>query len=286
MDPDGTVVSTRTVEVEYGTTISVFAKNIPDYHLISTSGKVEVTVSKDGTANINPVRFTYKKDSAPRKGRKFLVAVLVIAILYYLIMFLVTDSFIHQKQYDQAEKYMNLLPFSRDIFPDKYQEIQEEQQKSRYAEAMRDYESGKYAAAYEKFQSFNSSYKRAQLYKVFCQAHLNGPEDYYDTIYSNIYFEDAAALIVSEQETALKFMAGTWQVQGNGDSFEFIVEDDGDVWNLPDIPGSGYFSIDKGVIYYEKNDSKERLHKITVLSQNKVTFDCYTTGIQYTLTRK
>ena len=99
-------------------------------------------------------------------------------------------------------------------------------------------------------------------------------------------FEDSAELLVSTQDFAKKYLAGTWR--GNG--YYFTMETDGHIqYNLPYFNYGDYYKIENGVVLtYPRNapSSTKKLFKITVVSEDCIQVFAYKNNRAYTLYRE
>lgn len=301
-DKDGHTLRSHSIEIAYGGKGAAYAENIPGYHIISSRERIEVSVDKEGNASEYPIRFTYEKDKKGSSGGKtFFIVLLVLGLIYCLVMYGMIRDSSNSGDYEQAKQYMDLFPFYRDLFTEDYNytlrevdRLQNEREaklrESNYNDAVYYYQQGNYYDAQTLFSILPTTYKKTNIYLAFCNAHLYYPLDYYQTIVSNITFEDAKELLLIDNQIAFHFLLGTWHVQGGGSSFDFVAyeEDDGSWWmtNIPDCPGGGTWSIRDGFMYYTyENGNEIILHEMRVNSVNRITFKSYISNTTYSLTR-
>lgn len=287
LDSSGTTLYTRDIEVEYGKTVSVFARTIAGYELKSSRVKIDVSVDKDGKASENPVRFIYEKPK-PGKAKYVILAILAVALAYCLTMYALAQSSYDKDDYVKAKTYMDLFPFYQEFFTDQYEHTTRSIIRQKYGEAVEQYRNGKYTAAYLSFKELNG-YEKSELYMSFCQAHTGSAVKQFDIIYNHIDFEDAKELLLKDSDIGFEFLFGTWRVRGGSSEFDFRAYRDGNqsfMSNLPDSPGGGYWNIREGAMYYVIDGKEIKLHSMVIISKDDIIFTSNTTGTIYRLTRK
>ena len=258
--------------------------------------KDQTTQNSTATSAINPTTPTPPKQS--HGARHFFIFLLVAGILYCIIMYGAAKTAMNNGDYEQAKHYMDLFPFYQDLFPAEYDNINyqirrienersEQTRLSNYNQAVDYYRSGYYSEAYDLFGTIDSSYNQTSLYLDFCQAHMYWPDDYYYTIFNNIYFEDAMSLLAWDDQMFCKYMKGTWKTSTTyGDQYVSMTENSGGnytVSGLPELPGGGTFSISYGVMQYlyENTENWVDFFQIEIISQDCFYLYSYQSGTTY-----
>jgi len=161
-----------------------------------------------------------------------------------------------------------------------------------YKEAQSLYREFDYVNARPLFMALNG-FKRSNDYLTLINVHFAIPMslivNYYDELVSLIGFEDAGKLLLYDNVTAPRFLAGTWE--GNGHILQW--DNNGFIFSLP------YSELLLGQ-YREWNvffnyglvsigDSKTQMSSafyITVISEDQIEVFCYADGSKYTLYRQ
>ena len=152
---------------------------------------------------------------------------------------------------------------------DDAQAIVKEMTKIFYEQGIKDYHAGDYSAAGRYFRTIGD-YQRSKSYSVLIGAHLSSSRAHcYENLRGLIGFEDAAALLVSEQGIAEKFLLGTWK--GGGQTF--TMKEGGDtVDSFPANEGRGYYYIEDGAVKFYKNQGDDTntkiIYTIAVIHEN------------------
>lgn len=297
-DKDGNTLRSHAIDIEYGKSGSVYAEQIPGYHIISSRNKIEVTVDKYGKPSKTPIRFTYEKDKKQSgAGKKFLVVVFIIGLLYCLVMYGLIRSATNEGNYEQAKQYMDIFPLYKELFSEDYDntvreiQINERVWQNNYSQAVSDYRNGYYYDAYSLFETIDTSYRQTSIYLEFCQAHMNWLPDYFSTIYNNISFEDAKELLMWNDQMFCRYMVGTWTTTTTYGSQIVTMTDNGGgsftVNGVPELPDGGTFSISNGIWQYQYADTVDWIDyfQISIISKTRFTLYSYQTGTTYTFTK-
>ena len=100
------------------------------------------------------------------------------------------------------------------------------------------------------------------------------------------WFEDTAAVLLSKQALAEKFLCGSW----SGDGYYFDMDRNGSVLhNLPRFGYGDYYYFEDGFYwtYPKEDESALQCHfSFTALAPNCIEAYCYQNGGSYTLYRE
>ena len=285
-DLDGNTLHTSQIDVEYGKTAYAYAIDINGYHLFGNNARSEISVNANGYTSQKEIRFVYEKDRAKEKSKhKFFRFLFVAAILYCLILYGMINSAVTNKKYEKALEYMGAFPFYKTLFLDEYNNVKKEVSRVDYDRAVKYYHSGDYSKAYNLFKNISSSYQSTALYTTFCKAHIYTASDYFSTIYSNIFFEDAKDLLAMNSDMFASYMKGTWHYYENG-SHTVTMDSDHTVHGMPPNLGSNYYwSVKNGKWRYnqkgESND--EDYYTIEICTQTMFILHSIFSNNEYTL---
>ena len=303
-DKEGHTLRSHSIEIAYGGRGAAYAEKIPGYHIISSRERIEVSVDKEGNASEYPIRFTYEKDKKESNGGKtFFIVLLILGLIYCIAMYAAANNYLSSGDYEQAKQYMELFPFYKDIFREKWDETNrqiqiiqnrrnEQMRIDNYNQAVSYYRNGYYEDAYYLFDMIENSYSKTKLYKDFCLAHMNWPPDYYTTIYNNIGFEDAPILLAYNDQMFCQYMVGTWTAKSSSNGSQTVTMiDNGNnsytVNNLPEM-GDGYtFYVSNGSFYVTKKNSSSSYEHFTISIKSKNSFEMYSlqTKTRYQFTK-
>lgn len=180
----------------------------------------------------NPVR-------KPNSAKAFWGGVLVLSILYSLM----------PASYKEAVKESLKIGNGRS----------EQHAPTDYDRAIHSYRNRRYGDAYTLLKDTENSYRQTRLYKALCLAHLNGPSGYFSTIYNNINFEDAKALLTYDDDMFCRYMKGAWKYNGANGIKRVVMTDNGGgsftLTDMPEMPNGGHFKIQNGMCQYQHEGS-------------------------------
>lgn len=291
VDEDGKVIRYRMVKMPTLTYQEIESEKI-DGHLVVGETKKNVFITK-GYGSPQVVQFTYRKTRKMESGEtigkkkshgflKFLGIAAVLFAIYWGIHAGLAYSCLEKREYDEAQRYFETLPFSENVFGSEYD----------YLNGIIHYRRGDYFGAVDLFRS--SGYKKASTMRVFCLAHIDGPETYYQTIYDNIDLEDAAALLAMNDDVFCKYMEGEWTAKwtANGSSKTqkvTMTEKGGGKYNLDGMPelSAGSFCITDGTLLQKaaNESSYHEAFKISIVSKTRFNMRSLDSGISYIFTR-
>ena len=168
-------------------------------------------------------------------------------------------------------------------------EVLEDVQARIYEEGVALYESGKYKEAKELLLNIES-FKEVGKYIVLIDAHRanqwTATEELVESLIDIIGFEDAADLLLSNDDIGQLFLTGDWV----GGDYYFTMKTDGSItYNLPWFEYGDYYSLEDGkILLYPRNNmnASKPLFRITVVSRDCIKVFCYSDSETYTLYRQ
>lgn len=158
-----------------------------------------------------------------------------------------------------------------------------------YAEGQNLYHNKEYAEAKIRFGCI-STYNESELYLslIGIRTNSNGLSVIGEVsiLLQNFYFEDAAEILLSDQDLAEWFLRGTWR----GDGYYLSMDADGYLsYSLPWINYGDYYRIADGtVLKYPKDDyyATKKLFFIKAITPDCIEVFCYKNNRTYTLNRQ
>ena len=290
-DLRGNLIKAKTVYVPFGTRKTVKAEEIYGYKINGRSEK-EIVVDANGFT-YSPVTFSYSAIEEPK--RKIPLGAVVFGVAVFLFVIYLIAFYSQAASYTSAGKYakalqcLNCIPAYKYLFAEDYEYVEDKVHSDDYKNAVSYYKDGYYSEAYSIFSQLPSTYDNTQVYRDFCDAHLYGSYDHYQTLIDNISFADAKELLLADSEIAFRFMEGTWRVYDGGEYiYQFSAEEEEDGLYLTNIPASpdGTWSIRDGNMYITSPDGEEVLfHRITINSYVEMTFQRNSSHHRYSLKR-
>ncbi len=157
-----------------------------------------------------------------------------------------------------------------------------------YKQARSLYSTKAYSNAEALFKKVGTNYSRANDYLLLIKAHTKPdaltPKEK-QKLFSILSFQDAKTLIMSTQDIARSFLAGTWR----GSGYYFTMKSDGRTnYNLPHFDYGDYYRIQNGkyLRYYGKTpNTTKTLFTISIIDKNTISILCAQNGRTYTLKR-
>jgi hypothetical protein len=97
------------------------------------------------------------------------------------------------------------------------------------------------------------------------------------------YFEDAAELLLANDDRACEFLLGTWR----GSGYYFTMNEDNRItYNLPWINYGNFYIIEDGTCKFYSDSNYENIWRFTLLTPDSMDVYCYSNGYTYTLYRQ